>query len=118
MEEYVNAFLAGGMICAVGQVLIDKTKLTPARILVIFVVLGCVLGALGLYEGFAQWGGAGASVPIPGFGYLLWKGVRDEVGRSGALGILTGGLSASAAGISASIAFAYACALIFSPKEK
>ena len=116
--DYLNAFLAGGMICAVGQVLIDKTKLTPGRILVIFVVAGCVLGALGFYEGFAEWGGAGASIPITGFGYLLWQGVRDEIGRSGWLGILTGGVTAAAAGLSAAIAFSYVAALVFSPKEK
>lgn len=116
--QYINAFVAGGVICAIGQVLIDKTKLTPSRILVLFVVAGCILGALGVYEGFADWGGAGASVPLPGFGYLLWKGVRDEIGRSGALGIITGGLGAAAAGISAAIFFSCIASVLFSPKEK
>jgi len=116
--QYLNAFIAGGLICAIGQVLIDKTKLTPARILVIFVVLGCVLGALGIYEPFANWAGAGATVPLPGFGYLLWTGVKEQIGVRGISGILTGGLTAAAAGVSAAIFFSFAASLLFSPKEK
>jgi len=116
--QYINAFIAGGLICVVGQILIDKTKLTSARILVLFVVAGCVLGALGVYERFAEWGGAGATVPLPGFGYLLWTGVKEQVSQRGVSGILTGGLTASAAGIAAAIFFSFAASLLFVPKEK
>ena len=116
--QYVNAFIAGGLICALGQILIDKTKLTSARILVLFVVSGCVLGALGVYEGFAQWAGAGATVPLPGFGYLLWTGVKEQIDQRGVSGILTGGITAAAAGISAAIFFSFVASLLFSPKEK
>ena len=116
--QFVNAFIAGGAICVIGQVLIDKTKLTSARILVLFVVLGCVLGALGIYERFAEWAGAGATVPLPGFGYLLWTGVKEHVASRGVSGILTGGLTASAAGITAVMFFSFIASLLFAPKEK
>ncbi|MCL2617517.1 MAG: SpoVA/SpoVAEb family sporulation membrane protein [Defluviitaleaceae bacterium] len=116
--QFVNAFIAGGLICVLGQILLDKTKLAPARILVIFVVAGCVLGALGLYEPFANWAGAGAMVPLPGFGYLLWTGVRDAVANRGVSGILTGGITAAAAGISAAVLFSLMASLLFAPKEK
>ena len=115
---YVWAFLVGGAICAVGQVLIDFTKLTPARILVSFVVLGVLLGALGLYQPLIDFAGAGASVPLTGFGALLAKGVRDAVAENGNIGILTGGLIASAGGIKASIVCALSVALVFRPKDK
>ncbi|NLL46078.1 MAG: stage V sporulation protein AE [Clostridiales bacterium] len=116
--DYFKAFLVGGILCAIGQVLIDKTKLTPARILVSYVVAGVILGAVGIYKPFAEWAGAGASVPLTGFGYLLAKGVKKAVDEMGALGILTGGITAAAAGICAAIFFGYLVAIIFKPKEK
>ena len=116
--QYVNAFIAGGLICVIGQVLIDKTKLTAARILVMFVVAGCVLGAFGVYEPFAEWAGAGATVPLPGFGYLLWTGVKEQINTRGVTGIFTGGLTAAAAGITAAIFFSFIASLLFAPKEK
>ena len=115
---YVWACLVGGAICAVGQVLIDFTKLTPARILVSFVVLGVLLGALGLYQPLIDFAGAGATVPLTGFGALLAKGVRDAVAENGNIGILTGGLIASAGGITAAIVCALSVALVFRPKDK
>ena len=116
--DYLKAFLVGGAICLVGQVLIDKTRLTPARILTGYVVSGVVLGALGLYEPLVELGGAGATVPLTGFGYLLAKGVRTAVEKSGLLGVLTGGLTATAGGITAAIFFALLIALIFKPGDK
>lgn len=116
--DYLKAFLVGGVLCAIGQVLIDKTKLTPARILVSYVVAGVILGAVGIYKPFAEWAGAGASVPLTGFGYVLARGVKKAVEEMGALGILTGGITAAAAGISAAIFFGYLVAIIFKPKEK
>ena len=116
--EYIKAFLVGGLICAVGQVLIDKTKLTPARILTLFVCAGVFLGAVGLYEPLVEWAGAGATVPLTGFGYNLAKGVKKAVEDSGLLGAFTGGLPATAAGISAAILFGFAAALLFRPKPK
>ena len=116
--EYLKAFLFGGFLCAIGQILIDKTKLTPARILVMYVVGGVILGALGLYQPLIDWAGAGASVPLTGFGNLLAQGVKQAVDQDGALGILTGGLTASAGGITAAIIFALLAALFFKPKDK
>ena len=116
--EYLKAFLCGGILCAIGQILIDKTKLTPARILVAYVVSGVVLGALGVYQYAAEWGGAGATVPLTGFGYSLAKGVERAVGQYGLLGALSGGTVATAAGIAAAIFFGYLNALIFNPKTK
>lgn len=116
--DYLKAFIIGGLICVIGQVLIDKTKLTSARILVLFVVAGCFLGAFGLYEKLVDFAGAGATVPLPGFGYNLYKGVRNEIDRSGFIGILTGGLKAAAGGISAAVFFSLLTALVFNPKEK
>lgn len=116
--EFLKAFLIGGIICAVGQVLIDYTKLTPARILVSFVVAGVVLGALGWYQPLVDFAGAGASVPLTGFGNLLAKGVREAVGKDGLLGVLTGGLTATAGGIAAAMIFGLIVALIFRPKDK
>ena len=115
---YLWAFLVGGAICAVGQLLIDYTKLTPARILVSFVLLGVILGAVGIYQPLIDFAGAGASVPLTGFGALLAKGVRDAIAESGAVGILTGGLTASAGGITAAIVCALTVALVFRPKDK
>ena len=116
--EYLRAFLCGGILCAVGQILIDKTKLTPARILTGYVTMGVLLGALGIYGPIVQWGGAGATVPLTGFGYLLANGVEKAVLEKGWLGVLTGGLSAAAGGISAAIVFAVVMALIFKPSHK
>lgn len=115
---YLKAFVAGGALCAIGQILIDKTKLTPARILSTYVVAGVVLGACGVYEPFAKWAGAGASVPLTGFGSLLAKGVRRAVAEKGVLGAFTGGFTASAAGIAAAVFFGLVVALIFKPKDK
>ena len=116
--EYLKAFVVGGLICVIGQILIDKTKLTPARILVGFVVSGVILSALGFYEPLVEFAGAGATVPLSGFGHSLAKGVRSAVVDKGFLGIFTGGLSATAAGISAAIVFGYLIALFFKPKDK
>ena len=116
--EYLKAFLVGGILCALGQVLIDYTKLTPARILVGYVVAGVILGGIGLYEPIVEFAGAGATVPLTGFGYLLSKGVRQAVDSTGLLGVLTGGLTASAGGISAAVLFAFLMSLIFKSKDK
>jgi len=116
--DFVKAFLIGGAICCLGQILIDKTKLTSARILVMFVVAGVVLGGLGVYPRLAEFAGAGATVPLPGFGNLLATGVMREVDSHGALGILTGGIKAAAAGIMAAVLFSFAAALVFEPKAK
>ena len=116
--EYLRAFVVGGLICVIGQILIDRTKLTSARILVLFVVAGCILGGLGIYEKIVDYAGAGATVPLPGFGNLLAKGVKEEIDSQGALGILTGGIKAGAGGIAAAIASAFVTAVIFKPKEK
>ena len=115
---YLKAFLVGGAICAIGQILIDKTRLTPARILVSFVVAGVILTVIGVYEPIVQFAGAGATVPIVGFGYSLGKGVMKGITELGVMGIFTGGISAAAGGITASIVFGYLIALIFSPKAK
>ena len=116
--DYLKAFLVGGLICAAAQVLIDKTSMTPARILSGCVVLGGLLGAAGLYAPFAEWAGAGATVPLLGFGNLLAKGVKEAVAEKGALGILTGGLTAASGGIGAAMVFAFLAALLFEPREK
>jgi stage V sporulation protein AE len=116
--EYLKAFVTGGLICAVGQVLIDKTKLTPARILTSYVVAGVVLGAVGLYEPLKEWAGAGATVPIIGFGNLLAQGVKKAVEEIGLLGAFTGGFTAAAGGICAAVFFACLVAAAFKPKEK
>ena len=116
--EYLRAFLCGGALCVIGQLLIDKTKLTPARILVVYVTLGVVLGGVGLYEPIADWGGAGATVPLTGFGYLLSKGVKQAVADQGLLGVLTGGITAAAGGITAAIFFGFLVSLLFKSKPK
>lgn len=116
--DYLKAFLIGGALCAIGQIFIDKTKLTPARILVGFVVGGVVLSALGFYEPLVEFAGAGATVPLSGFGHTLAKGVSSAVAEKGFLGIFTGGLSATAGGISAAILFGFLIALFFKPKDK
>lgn len=116
--EYLKAFAVGGALCAVGQVLIDKTKLTPARILTVYVVAGLVLEAVGLYAPVRDWAGAGASVPLTGFGSTLARGVETAVAESGVLGAFTGGFTAAAAGITAAVFFGIIVALLFRQKEK
>ena len=118
MVEYLKAFVVGGLICMLGQILIDKTMLTPARILVCYVVLGVILGGAGIYEKLIDFAGAGASVPLTGFGNNLAKGVREAVQEEGLLGALTGGLKAAAGGITAAMVFGFLAALIFNPKDK
>ena len=116
--EYAKAFLIGGGLCLIGQILIDKTKLTPARILVSYVVIGVILGGVGVYKPFAEVAGAGASVPPTGFGNLLAKGVREAVDEQGFLGIFLGGLKATAGGISAAIFAGLLASLFFKPRDK
>ena len=116
--DYIKAFLVGGIICMMVQILMDKTKLMPGRIMVLLVVSGSILGFLGLYEPFAQWAGAGATVPLCGFGNTLWKGISKALSEDGFLGIFKGGFTASAAGICAALVFGYLGAQIFKPKMK
>lgn len=115
---YARVFLCGGALCLIGQLLIDKTSLTPARILVSYVVAGVILGGLGIYPWLVEWGGAGATVPLTGFGYLLAKGVAEAVAEKGALGILTGGITAAAGGITAAVLFGLLGALLFRSRPK
>ena len=116
--EYVKAFLLGGGLCIIGQLLIDRTSLTPARILVAYVVAGVILGALGVYQPLIDWAGAGATVPLTGFGSLLAKGVKKAVAEKGLIGALTGGITAAAGGITAAIFFGFLVALLFKSKPK
>ncbi len=116
--DYLWCFLCGGLLCAVGQVLIDLTKLTPARILSGYVVAGVILQAVGVYQPLVDWAGAGATVPLTGFGYSLARGVAKAVEEKGLLGVLTGGLTATAGGIAAAVVFALIMALLCKPKEK
>ena len=116
LMEFINAFWVGGLLCVIAQILLSKTNLTPARILVIFVVAGAILGALGLYEPIVNYAGAGASVPLSGFGYSLAKGAMDAVDENGFLGIFTGGVIQTAGGITAAIVFGYLAAIIFNPR--
>jgi stage V sporulation protein AE len=116
--DYVKAFLVGGLICSIAQVLIDKTKLTPARILVMYVTIGAILGGLGIYKKLIDIGGAGATIPLMGFGNSLAQGVIKAVEKDGLIGAFTGGLTATAGGIAAAIFFGYIFALIFNPKTK
>ena len=115
---YVWAFLVGGALCVIAQILIDRTKLTPARILVVYVVAGVVLGGIGVYEPLVELAGAGATTPLTGFGYLISKGVREAVEEKGLLGALTGGLTAAAGGIAAALVFGYLACLFFKGKPK
>ena len=115
---YLKCFAVGGLLCVLGQLLIDYTKLTPARILTLYVVLGVVLGALGLYQPLADWAGAGATEPLTGFGNTLAKGVKKAVSEQGLLGVFTGGLTASSGGISAAVLFGLLAALLSRPREK
>lgn len=118
MMEVIKAFVVGGLICVVAQILIDKTKITSGRILVFYVCLGCILGGVGIYEPLKEFAGAGATVPLTGFGYLLADGVMSEVDTAGFLGIFTGGLKAAAGGLTAAVVFAFLVGLIANPKEK
>ena len=116
--DYIKAFLVGGAFCLMGQILIDKTKLTPARILVSYVVIGVFLGAIGVYKPLVDFAGAGATVPLTGFGYALAKGVKEAIQAEGFLGLFTGGLKACAGGIAAAIFGGLLCSLIFKPRDK
>lgn len=115
---YLKCFAVGGALCAIGQILIDKTMLTPARILTIYVVAGVALGAFGLYQPLIDWAGAGASIPLTGFGNTLAKGVREAVAKDGLLGAFTGGLTSSAAGITAAVIFGFVVSLLFRSRDK
>lgn len=116
--DYVKAFVVGGSICVLAQILMDKTKMMPGRVMVTLVILGCVLGAIGIYEPFVEWAGCGATVPLIGFGYNLWKGVKEAIDIHGFLGLFRGGFKAAAAGTSAALIFSYIASLIFQPKMK
>lgn len=116
--DYLKAFLIGGTLCLIGQILIDKTKLTPARILVAYVVIGVILGAVGVYEPLTEFAGAGASVPLTGFGNTLAKGVREAVAEDGIIGAFTGGLKASAGGITAAVLAGLIASFLFKAKDK
>lgn len=116
--DYINAFWVGGLICALVQILMEKTKMLPGRIMVLLVCLGAVLGAIQIYEPFLEFAGAGASVPLLGFGNVLWKGVKEAIDQNGFLGIFMGGFKASAVGISSALIFGYIASLIFQPKMK
>ena len=116
--EYLKAFVVGGLFCLIGQLLIDKTKLTPARILVSYVVVGVILGAVGVYEPLVSFAGAGATVPLTGFGYTLAKGVKEAIIEKGFLGVITGGLKSTAGGITVAIVAGLIISLIFKPRDK
>lgn len=116
--EYINAFWVGGLICALVQILLEKTKLLPGRVMVLLVVSGAVLGAVGFYEPFQEYAGAGASVPLLGFGNVLWEGIKEAVDKEGLLGLFKGGFTASAAGISAALVFSYLASIVCQPKMK
>ena len=116
--DYLKAFLIGGLICAIVQILMDKTKLMPGRIMVLLVCTGAILGAIGIYEPFIEFAGSGASIPLLGFGNTLWKGVKEGIQQAGILGIFSGGFTASAVGISAALIFGYLASWIFDPKMK
>ena len=114
--DYVKSFIVGGIICVLAQILMEKTKLMPGRIMVILVCTGAILGAFGIYEPFLEWAGCGASVPLTGFGYNLWKGIRDAVDQYGFIGLFRGGFSMAAVGTSAALVLAYLASLVFQPK--
>ena len=116
--DYVNAFWVGGLICALAQILLEKTKMLPGRIMVLLVVSGAILGALQIYEPFSKWAGAGANVPLLGFGNVLWKGIKEAVDKEGFLGIFTGGFQACAVGVSSALVFSYIASLLTKPKMK
>lgn len=116
--EYIRAFVVGGIICALAQILMEKTKMLPGRIMVLLVCLGAVLGAIGVYQPFSEWAGAGANVPLMGFGNTLWNGVKEAVDQDGFIGIFKGGFTASAVGISGALVLSYLASLIFDSKMK
>ncbi len=116
--DYVIAFVVGGAICALAQLLMDKTKMLPGRIMVLLVCSGVVLGAIGVYEPFSQWAGAGANVPLLGFGNVLWTGMKEAIDKEGFIGIFKGGFTACAVGVSAALVFSYIASLIFDSKMK
>lgn len=118
LTDVIKAFIAGGAVCAIGQILIDQTKLTPARILTGFVVAGVILSAAGIYEPFAEFAGAGATVPLTGFGHLLAEGVREAVDEKGFAGVFTGGMTAAAGGITAALVFGLSAASCFRQRDK
>jgi len=116
--DYVNAFIVGGLICTIGQIMMDKTKLTPARVLVLFVTLGAILQGFGLYQKLVDIGGAGATVPLPGFGYALAKGAIEGAKESGIIGAFTGGITATSGGVAGAIVFGYMMSILFNPRSK
>lgn len=116
--DYIKAFIVGGIICALTQILMEKTKLLPGRIMVLLVCLGALLGAIGIYQPFSEWAGAGANVPLLGFGNVLWTGIKEAVDQDGFIGIFKGGFTASAVGISGALVFSYLASLIFESKMK
>ena len=116
--DYVKAFIVGGVICALAQILMEKTKMLPGRIMVLLVCSGAVLGAMGLYQPFSEWAGAGANVPLLGFGNVLWNGVKEAVDKDGFIGIFKGGFTASAVGITGALVFSYLASLICDSKMK
>ena len=116
--DYIKAFLVGGIICALAQILMDKTKMMPGRIMVTLVCTGVVLGAIGIYQPFAEWAGAGATVPLLGFGNVLWQGMKEAIDKDGVLGLFTGGFTASAVGLSAALIFGYLGSLVFRSKMR
>jgi stage V sporulation protein AE len=116
--DYVKAFVIGGVICALAQILMEKTKMLPGRIMVLLVCLGAVLGAIGIYQPFSEWAGAGANVPLLGFGNTLWTGMKEAIDKEGFIGIFKGGFTASAVGISGALVFSYIASLLFDSKMK
>ena len=116
--DYVKAFVVGGVICALSQILLERTKLLPGRIMVLLVCSGVILGAIGLYGPFSEWAGAGANVPLLGFGNVLWKGMKEMIDEKGLLGVFLGGFKACAGGVSAALVFSYIASLITEPKMK
>ena len=116
--DYVKAFVVGGVICALAQILMEKTKMLPGRIMVLLVCLGAVLGAIGIYQPFSEWAGAGANVPLLGFGNVLWTGMKEAIDKEGFIGIFKGGFTASAVGISGALVFSYIASLLFDSKMK
>ncbi|MDD6208882.1 MAG: stage V sporulation protein AE [Clostridiales bacterium] len=116
--DYIKAFIVGGLICLLVQILIDHTKLLPGRVMVILVTLGAILGAVGIYKPFAEWAGAGATVPLLGFGNTLFQGMKEAIDESGFIGIFKGGFQAGAVGISSALVFSYFASLVFKPRPK
>lgn len=116
--DYFNAFWTGGLLCALIQILLDRTKLMPGRVMVLLVCSGAVLSAMGLYKPFVDYAGAGAAVPLPGFGHILWEGMKKSIQEDGILGLFNGGFTACAAGVSAALVFSYFASFIFRPKMK